>query len=365
MTRRIRVLLASPLPPPEGGIASWTQRMLSVDSGVDIDRRHVNMSVGAHYHFTGGVDVGRLGRQGLLTMRVVGAIVRARPDVFHLTSSYDRAWSRDSMLLSSARMMGAATIINLRGGDFQRFYDESPTTRQQRIVDTLAACSAVVPITSETTAFLASLGLRNVRPIPNCIDIGPLPPRAPLHGRIRWLFVGWIMPAKGIKELFKAFRAFTEDTLTLVGPIVAERGEDSAGLLKAFLDDPALRGRVKHVAHATPAETRTLYAEHDAFVFPSRREGFPNVVLEAMESGLPIVASRVGATPEMIRDGLDGVLVPTRNAAALEAAMRRVRNAPSLAARIGASARERVVAHYNVHHISALWTTLYRELGHL
>jgi glycosyltransferase involved in cell wall biosynthesis len=360
---RVRVLLASPLPPPEGGIATWTRLVLQVSPGAGIARHHVDSSPGARYHYTAGVRLSRLLRQLGVAARVAWAIVRTRPDVFHLTSSYDRGWSRDSFLLTLARLLGAATIVNLRGGDFERFYRGTSARRQREIRETLASCSAVVPITAATAAFLTDIGLGNVRLIPNCIDLRQRRHRSAgeASGR-RWLFVGWVMPAKGIVEILDALRAFPDDRLTIVGPAVDERNERSGSMLDAAMRDPQLSGRITHIPRVTPDEARELYPGHDIFVFPSRREGFPNAVLEAMESGLPIVASNVGAIPEMIRDGVDGVLVPHSDPGALIAAISRVRGDRDFAERLGTSARQRVSELYDVRRIVELWSRLYRDV---
>lgn len=359
----IRVLLASPLPPPLGGMATWTKLLLSAQPVPTIDRIHVNTSPGRAYHYTRGSSAGRLFRQVPVFSRVLARITVTRPRIFHLTSSYDRAWPRDTGFLAAARLCGAKTILNLHGGDFERFYNQAGAKGQRSIIRTLRSCSLIVPITSQTVDFLLSLGLVNVRAIPNCIDIRPRRSREWQKQLDRWLYVGWVMRSKGLLELLAALRATPRARLTLVGPPVPEQGIDSAEILAGAAREPALRGRLFHIPALTGEGVRAAFDEHDLFVFPSHREGLPYAVLEAMEAGLPVIASNVGAIPEMIRDGLDGVIVPAHDEVALTAAIRGVAENPALASALGRSARQRVAAQYSLESVWSTWTSVYRSVA--
>jgi glycosyltransferase involved in cell wall biosynthesis len=85
----------------------------------------------------------------------------------------------------------------------------------------------------------------------------------------------------------------------------------------------------------------------DAFVLSSFTEGMPNVVLEAMAVGVPVVATAVGGTPELIEDGRSGLLVPPGDSAALAAGISRVMASPGLARTLGRNACERVHAAFS------------------
>lgn len=94
-------------------------------------------------------------------------------------------------------------------------------------------------------------------------------------------------------------------------------------------------------------------------VLASRSEGFPNVVLEAMAAGLPVVATQVGGIPEIIEDGLSGLLVPPRDHRAIAEAVLRVMLDPVLAARLGRAGRQRVRTHFSFDRLIAETEKLY------
>jgi glycosyltransferase involved in cell wall biosynthesis len=101
----------------------------------------------------------------------------------------------------------------------------------------------------------------------------------------------------------------------------------------------------------------------DVLVHASRSEGLPNAVLEAAAAGRAIVASDVGGTPEIITDGLSGLLVPPDDRAALVAAIDRVLEDAELRARLGAAARERASMAFAMDRFVAEYTELYLDLA--
>jgi glycosyltransferase involved in cell wall biosynthesis len=100
-------------------------------------------------------------------------------------------------------------------------------------------------------------------------------------------------------------------------------------------------------------------ADADIFVLPSRSEAFPNAVLEAMASGLPIVSSGVGGILELIDDGTSGLLVPPGDARALADRLCRLMNDPAFASRLGNAARTEAHARYSFDRMVAAFESLY------
>jgi sugar transferase (PEP-CTERM/EpsH1 system associated) len=106
-----------------------------------------------------------------------------------------------------------------------------------------------------------------------------------------------------------------------------------------------------------------LFRAFDLFVLPSLNEGVSNTILEAMASGLPVVATRVGGNVELVEEGRTGTLVPPGDAGALEAAVRRYLDDPALARAQGAAGRARVLERFGIDAMVRGYEAVYRRLA--
>ncbi len=146
-------------------------------------------------------------------------------------------------------------------------------------------------------------------------------------------FAGNMRPVKGADLLLQAAIDLGGDAS--IHWLLAGRIEDQR--VARLAEHPAIRQRVHAVGWRDDVE-RVMTAM-DVFAMPSRSEGFSRAILEAMELGLCVVATHVGGTPELVRDGVDGLLTPPSDAAALAAAIRRLVVDARLRKGLAASAR--------------------------
>ena len=360
---RRRLLFLSPLPPPTGGIPTWTLGVLAGPLGERYEMQVVNTSPSqkttVHQHSRLRAD--RVFDALRILGRLVVALVRFRPHVVHINTPYFWAFFRDGLAVWLATAFGARTVLHFRGGDFPEFVEAAAPWLQRGIDATLRRCTRLIALTRHTERFLVDrIGAKQVRYVPNFIrfqDVGPLADR---QGRtderaLEVVFVGWILEGKGVRELLQAARALPNLRFTLVGPVQPEFVEDIRSELEA---------EAQHV-ELLPAlprdEVMALYRRADLFVLPTHREGFPNVVLEAMAAGLPIVSTPVGAIPEAVRDGEEGLLVPVRDGEALAAALGRLAEDRMLRLSMGARARERVESRFSLEAVSADLDRVYAE----
>ncbi len=150
--------------------------------------------------------------------------------------------------------------------------------------------------------------------------------------------VATMRPVKGIDLLLQALiqcDSLPNWVAFLIGPVQDPK-------LAALANDPRLRGRLRLLGQTDNAAT--LMRGMDLFVMPSRKEGLCRALLEAMGQGVCPIVSDAGGMKELVRNGVDGVVFPSENVAALEMAIRKLHAAPELISRYGKSAIERVDA---------------------
>ena len=166
-----------------------------------------------------------------------------------------------------------------------------------------------------------------------------------------FLFVGGLMRGKGLDHLLHAFAQLPGDTqLTVVGS--GPQGPQ----LERLVSDLALGSRVRFLGRLAPEEIVTWYDRATCLVLPSRApETFGLVGVEAMARGTPVIASRVGATPEWLQHEVTGLLVPSGDRTALARALRRILDESDEAMAFGRAGRAAAQSHFRLeHHLQGL-----------
>jgi glycosyltransferase involved in cell wall biosynthesis len=160
------------------------------------------------------------------------------------------------------------------------------------------------------------------------------------------LSVGRMVPAKGQHQLIDAVERLAEQgrrvRLHLVGT-----GPDEASLrarVSLFKD----AGVVVFEGPVNQDRIRVLYEKADLFCIPSFAEGIPIVLMEAMAMEIPCVTTQIAGIPELIRPGVDGLLVAPSDLDGLTEALARMMDDQELRQRLGKSGRERIVEHYDL-----------------
>jgi glycosyltransferase involved in cell wall biosynthesis len=153
------------------------------------------------------------------------------------------------------------------------------------------------------------------------------------------LFVGYITPRKGVDTLVESFKILVKDygidnlILDVVGD--ASRSPDLLAGVERYSQDAGIQDRVKFHGRVSEDRLEELYSLADIFIFPSIWEGFGMVLIEAMHNRLPIVTTDAGAIPFLVKDGVNGFLVPVKDAEKLAQATRKLIESPQLRREIG------------------------------
>ena len=213
-----------------------------------------------------------------------------------------------------AAQLGLPLVISARGSDIN-LIAQKPFARR-RMLEAAKKADALIAVSSALALRMASLGMpaARIHVLRNGVDPVVFFPESKAEARARLglreraryvLGVGNLVAEKGFDLLVRAVAKLPDARLLLVG----EGG--LRGTLHALAQKLA-PGRVEFWGNMPQSDLRLAYSAADVLGLPSLREGWPNVVLEAIACGLPVVASNVGGIPEIVGEDAPAMLVDTR-----------------------------------------------------
>ena len=186
------------------------------------------------------------------------------------------------------------------------------------------------------------------------------PIRKQLGGSFTFIFVGRIVRDKGICELVEAFTRLQQEhpdaRLLLVGDFEQELDPLPEDVYHTIQSHPAIN------CAGWQDDVRPWFAAADALAFPSYREGFPNVVMQAGAMGLPCVVSDINGCNEIIIEGENGLIIPSHDAAALYQAMKRMMEDKALYTHCLQNARPLIASRYKQEDVWQATLEMYRNL---
>lgn len=298
--------------------------------------------------------------------RFTVALIRLRPDVVHLHASTRGSFIRKAVLFWISRPTRTPVVIHMHGSGFHGYYENSPRLLQAVIRATISRASAFVALGEVwATRMRTIVPDARILAIPNAVELGELIGQPGAGEPLRVAFLGRIGDHKGTFTLLDAWAELVHDarfssggtpaaTLTVAGDGEVERARDRVEQL-------GIGDTVDVHDWLSESEVAKLLDHTHVLVLPSRNEGQPMAVLEAMARGLCVVASNVGGIPEMIGAGC-GVLVSADDTADLVAALKRVVHDPDFRVACGSAAYQRVKDEFDVVVVSRRLDALYREV---
>ena len=248
-------------------------------------------------------------RQFRLVPNFKSAIRKFNPDVVHInTSLVKRAIARDVLLAGAARNMGKPVILHVHGGPFAAGEYE-----WWHIGKTLLGHASKVIVLSELEkqAILARLPNLDIDVVPNAVPVDEIPALEKQPGWKKVLYFGRLDTNKGLDTIIEACGKLKDEGLEFDFNCYGT-GPDA----KEFIDKmlTVLDERFYYGGVVTGADKWRVLAENDIFLLPSKYEGLPMALLEAMAAGCVPVVSDVGSISTVVEDGVNGYLVEPGNA---------------------------------------------------
>lgn len=246
------------------------------------------------------------------------------------------------------KLYGVPYIISLRGGDVPGFrpYDfhmyHKLASPFLRLIWKNAA--ALVANSAGLRRLANTFDSRFYIPvIPNGVDLElyKIPERDWSHPRL--LSVGRIVHQKGLDLAMRALGGLKEFSWEWN---IAGDGPQMP-VLQSLAKELGIDDRVIFLGWQSHPQLMKCYQHANLFLFPSRHEGMPNALLEAMASGLPVVASCIAGNEELVIDGETGFLITPENVESLQNALKKLLMQPALRQQMGMASRQNVEANYN------------------
>ena len=182
------------------------------------------------------------------------------------------------------------------------------------------------------------------------------------ESKFRFVFVGRIVGDKGINELVEAFirlnKEYPETKLSLVGNFEADLDPLKPETIEAIESN----SNIYACGSKYGDDLLTEYMKADCFVMPSYREGFPNTVMEAGAMGLPSIVTDINGSREIIINGENGIIVPSKDADALYKAMKQIVQDSSARERMAANARPLIESRFEKSFVQGCLIEFYEEI---
>lgn len=312
---------------------------------------------------------GRLARLIISPFALAARVLSERVDVVHVNTSLNRnaAW-RDLAYMAVARLCGARVLYQVHGGELPEAFTAGSRVLAPLLRAGLRLSGVIVVLARcELEAYQRFLPGHTVRLLPNAIDHQPyarLVRRLTTGGRpLELLYIGRLVREKGLYDGLLGLRLAC-DQGAAVHLVIAGGGPDEAGL-RQVVSDLQLEREVSFVGAAFGGAKMDLLANADALLLPSHSEGLPYALLECMAAGMPVIATPVGAIPDVVIDGQHGMLVPPGDVQAIARAITRLAANPECLARMGGDCRERIASTYAIQPLLRNFSGLYAELSAL
>lgn len=345
-----KAVMIGPSPLARGGMATVVKTL--IEHGYDDGGRCVFIAT----HVEGSA-LRKAGRAGAAFARFLAMLAQGEVALLHVHVASGVSFWRKALFIGAARLCGRPVLFHLHGGQFRNFIEGLPGLRRRVALAAVRSAGAAFALTEASAAWLRDdCGIARVEVFPNPLPDAPALPRRPGQNV---LYIGRLEEKKGVFELLQGFAGVLA---ARPGARLVLAGDGDGAAVMARAQQLGVAGSVDLAGWVDAPKRAQLLACAAVFVLPSWHEQMPMVVLEAMAAGTPVVATKVGAVPDMLAHGECGIVVAEHDTNALCASILRIMDDNILADMYSARGLERVQSEYMVERVLSRLRRRYKEL---
>ena len=267
-------------------------------------------------------------------------------DLVHLHVSRGASYVRKRLLARRANRAGVPYVLHVHTGEFDVLFQAAPRDKQDEVRQLFSEAAAVIALSEEWRDCFIRLGCGtsdNVVVLHNGVAVPDTAAQPGLWENI--LFLGRLDARKCPDVLL---RAAAEVLPGHPNARVKLAGDGEISPYRQLASDLGIADRCDFLGWVEQAGGDRLMREGAALCLPSRHEGMPMAILEAMAYGLPVVATPVGGVPQIIRDGENGLFMPVDDWRYLAGLLDGLLSDPGRRAALGAAGRKTVQSHFDI-----------------
>lgn len=327
--RGLRLVLVGPAPPPAGGMAMQTMQLVELLRAAEAEVEHVQTNAPYRPAWAGGLPIVRA---AFRFVPYLHALWRAagRGDVMHVMANSGWSWhlfAAPAVWVARGRRL--PVVVNYRGGEAEAFLQAQASWVR---VSMRRAAALFVP-SGFLEGVFAKHGMK-ASVVPNVVDLSIFhPPQEPsARRRLNVLVARNLEPIYDVATALRAFAMVLQHhprarmTVAGTGP--------SGPALQDLARELGLAESVTFAGRMSRDAMAQALRESAVALNPSLVDNSPNSVIEALASGVPVVSTRVGGVPFLVRDGESALLVPAGDARAMAASITKLLDEPTLASRL-------------------------------
>lgn len=281
-------------------------------------------------------------------------------DIVHLHISAKGSFKRKTLMAAMARKAGKCVILHEHSGEFARDFEASDDAYREKVREAFNGADRVIVLSEEWRDYFAENVMRDAGRLSVLHNGVPIPekPCSPCsHQGV--LFLGRLDARKSPDVLLRA----SKDVLgACPGMRIVLGGDGDIDRYKALAKELGIADRCDFLGWVAGEDKERLFDQAGIYCLPSKNEAMPMSVMEAMARGVPVISTRVGGVPQLIDDGVDGLLMDVDDVEGLSDLLLRLAGSSELRGEIGLAGRRRIASKFSIRAAIDGLVGIYQEL---